>query len=161
MTTAEMIDLGWCEWLSLPELDIPMIAAKIDTGARTSCIHAFSVEPFQRDGHTWLRIGIHPLPDNDDVEIWRELPAVDQRTVRDSGGHEEQRWVVRSSIGIGDQQWPADITLTNRDAMQFRMLLGRSAMGKAVRVNPGRKYLLGKPTEAELAEQQRVWQSEN
>lgn len=155
-----VIDLGWAEWLALPQLDIPYMAAKVDTGAKTSCIHAFAVEPFDKDGTTWLNIGIHPIQNNNEVEIWRQLPASEQRIVRDSGGHEESRWEIKTEIAIGGQSWNSDITLTSRDSMQFRMLLGRSAMAGNARVLPGKKFLLGNPSEAKLNQATQYWLAE-
>jgi hypothetical protein len=158
--TNPILDLGWAEWLSLPCLDLPYIAAKVDTGAKTSCIHAFAVEPFEKDGETWLNIGIHPVRGNSTLEVWRQLPATGQRTVRDSGGHEETRWAIQSEIGIGGQSWMADITLTSRDSMQYRMLLGRTAMAGKVRVLPGEQFLLGSPNKEELKQAERAWDAE-
>lgn len=155
----ELLDVGWAEWLAIPELDIPHIAAKIDTGARTSCLHAFAIEPITKQDETWLRFGLHPIKGNTDIEIWRELKAVDQRKVTDSGGHTEERWVVDVTLLIGGQLIRADMTLTNRDNMAYRMLLGRTAMANRIRVNPGRKWLCGKPSAAELAQSTKVWKS--
>ena len=87
--TDEKPALGWREWLAFPELGIARIKAKVDTGARTSCLHAFCVEPFEKDGLEWVRIGVHPVQGNTEKEIWSEAPVKDQRTIRDSGGHEE------------------------------------------------------------------------
>ncbi len=153
-----LIDVGWAEWLTIPELGIPYIAAKIDTGARTSCLHTFSVDAFERRGETWLRIGLHPIKGNSDIEIWREIKAKEQRAVTDSGGHTEQRWVVELDLVIAGQTIRADVTLTNRDNMAYRMLLGRTAMTKRIRVNPGSKWLCGTPSTAELEEAKVRWQ---
>lgn len=139
------ITVGWREWALLPELKLPMIKAKIDTGARTSCLHAFSVDPFEKAGKKWVRFGIHPHQDDTDTEVYCEAEVIDERIVSDSGGHKENRYVISTTIVMADQSWPIEITLTNRDNMRFRMLLGRTAMANRVIVHPSESYLLGKP----------------
>ena len=142
--SAEELRLGWREWLAFPELGIPLIKAKIDTGARTSCLHAYFVEPFERDGQRWVRFGIHPEQRSTVEEIVCEAPVKDQRTVRDSGGHEELRYVIESLVKIGTRQHRVELTLTDRDSMKFRVLLGRTAIRGEYLVDSGRSYLQGK-----------------
>ena len=139
------IVLGWREWVHLPDLGLPWIKAKVDTGAKTSCLHAFSLDTFVKDGDSWVRFGIHPHQNETDTEIYCEAKIIDERIVSDSGGHKENRIVISSDIVIGEKQWPIEITLTNRDTMQFRMLLGRTAMQDLISVKPDKSYLLGKP----------------
>jgi hypothetical protein len=141
-----LIWLGWREWISLPELGIDRIKAKIDTGARTSALHAFQVEIFREKGRDRIRFRIHPLQRRTDIEKSCVADLVDRRDVMDSGGHRERRYVIVTLVNIGDGQWPIEITLTDRDIMNFRMLLGRTAMTGRILINPGASYLLGKPS---------------
>lgn len=137
--------LGWREWVALPALGIPAIKAKLDTGARTSALHAHRIERFDLDGADHVRFWLHPLRKNRYIDLCCEAPVLDRRVVRDSGGHAERRYVIASPIRIGDQQWTIEITLTDREDMMFRMLLGRSAMtGGNVSVNPAASYLSGR-----------------
>lgn len=138
--------LGWREWIRFPELPLPPIKAKVDTGARTSCLHAFEVVRFERDGQDWVRFRVHPdQRDRSRIAVC-EAPALDRRQVTDSGGHREMRWVIEALIELADQRQRIELTLTDRDTMRFRMLLGRSAMRGRFTVNPSRSYLCGKPS---------------
>lgn len=140
-----LMTVGWREWCALPEIGLPRIKAKVDTGARTSCLHAFSVEPYEKDGQQWVRFGIHPHQGDTETEVFCDARVFDQRMVSDSGGHTEERYVISTNVILADQQWPIELTLTNRDTMKFRMLLGRTAMEHKIMVNPSESYLLGKP----------------
>lgn len=140
----EPIVVGWREWLALPDLGVSSIKAKVDTGARTSALHAFSVEPFKKADELWVKFGMHPKQNDTETEIWCEAKVIDQRTVTDSGGHSEQRYVIETTASLGQTTWRIEATLTNRDTMLFRMLLGRTAMtaGNIV-VNPAASFLAG------------------
>ena len=145
-----MVIVGWREWVSLPEIQLPAIKAKIDTGAKTSALHAFFVERFRRNNSDFVRFRVHPLQRNNGLVIESESPLLDERMVSDSGGHQELRCVIETQLDLGDDQWPIEMTLTNRDSMRFRMLIGRTAMTSRIHVNPSASYLTGKLNYREL-----------
>lgn len=136
--------IGWRECVGLPGLGIGAVKAKIDTGARTSALHAFFVEPFDKGGLEHVRFGIHPLQKRTDIEVICEALVSDRRWVSDSGGHREQRYVIEAPVHMGGLIWPVEITLTSRDSMLFRMLLGRTAIKGRMMVDPERSYVVGK-----------------
>lgn len=136
---------GWREWVSLPDIGVSWVKAKLDTGARTSAIHTWDVEEFDRDGEAWVRFEIHPWQRSSLDPVRAELPLVDRRIVRSSTGHEEERLVVTTSIALLGHTLDAELSLTNRDEMGFRMLVGREAMRGQLLVDPGRSYIGGRP----------------
>lgn len=137
--------LGWREWLGLPNLGINRIKAKIDTGARTSTLHAFKVQRFSENSIDKVRFDMHPIQYSSKQVLQCIADLLDIRWVTDSGGHREQRCVIVTTLSLADLHWPIELTLTNRDDMRFRMLLGRNAMRQHnLVVNPAVSYVLGK-----------------
>jgi hypothetical protein len=139
-----LITMGWREWVQFPELGLAHVKAKIDTGARTSCLHAFSVERMREHGRDRVRFEIHPLQRNIKKVVQCTADLQDMRWVSDSSGHREYRCVITTPIRLGEQEWPVEVTLSNRDTMLFRMLLGRTALKGRFRINPATSYRLGK-----------------
>jgi hypothetical protein len=141
----EQTHLGWREWVSLPDWGVPHLKAKIDTGARTSSLHAFGVEWFDHGGTPWVRFEIHPLQRSTVDSVIAEAAVVATRDVRSSSGEVEHRPVVRSTLVVAGQRVSAEVTLTRRDEMGFRMLVGREALRRRFLVDPGVSYLGGRP----------------
>lgn len=138
--------LGWREWVAFPELGVPRVECKVDTGARTSALHAFYIEPFEENGVKRIRFGLHPNQRDSETEIHCVADIHDEREVTDSGGHTEKRYVIKTNVVLGNEQWPIELTLTNRDTMQFRMLLGRMAIIDNYVVDVGAANLKGEPS---------------
>lgn len=128
--------LGWEEWLGLPALGLPALKAKVDTGARTSSLHAFDIEPFGPATQPKIRFGVHPIPGRDDVSIPCSANIVDRREVTSSNGDTEFRYVISTELAMGDRSWPVEITLSDRSTMAYRMLLGRQALMDDMLVAP-------------------------
>lgn len=136
---------GWREWVSLPQVGVDWVKAKLDTGARSSAIHAFDLREFRRDGALWVRFEIHPWQRSaEDITI-AEFPVHDQRLVRSSSGHSERRYVILMDVRILDRTVTCDMTLSRRDQMGFRLLIGREALRRGFLVDPSRSYLGGRP----------------
>jgi ribosomal protein S6--L-glutamate ligase len=144
------IILGSEEWCSFPELGIPAIKARVDSGAKTSALHAINIAPFVKEGINWVKFDINPIQNNLKTVIHCEALLIDKRIVKSSSGFREQRYVIQSEIKIGNDSWKIEMTLTNRDSMGFRMLLGREAMSGRILVDPEQKYLLGQTTTESL-----------
>ena len=132
----EKIILGSEEWCSFPELGIPAIKARVDSGAKTSALHAINITPFIKEEGNWVRFDINPIQNNLKTVIHCEAKLIDKRIVKSSSGFREQRFVIQSKIEIGNENWNIEMTLTNRDSMGFRMLLGREAMSGRILVDP-------------------------
>jgi ribosomal protein S6--L-glutamate ligase len=128
--------VGWEEWVALPGLGLPAIKAKVDTGARTSALHAFRIEPFGPADAPMVRFGVHPVRGRTDIEIFCSAPIADRRDVISSNGEREMRYIINADIEIGGRRWPIEISLTNREGMAYRMLLGRQAIGDDMMVEP-------------------------
>lgn len=128
----------------LPEFKDARIKAKIDTGARTSAVHAWDIKPFEKDGVRWVRFELHPLQKNNAKRIFCEAPVVDERMVRSSNGQISKRFLIRTRLKLGNRIWPIDLTLSRRDEMGFRMLLGRTALSGRTLIDPSASYLCGR-----------------
>jgi len=148
----DKVIVGSEEWCAFPHLGIPTIKARVDSGAKTSALHAINISPFQKDGDNWVKFDINPIQNNSKTIIHCQAPLVDKRVVKSSSGFREQRYVIRTEIRVGEALWDVELTLTNRDSMGFRMLLGREAMSGRILVDPEQKYLLGQPTREKLKE---------
>ena len=144
VSTGELMTLGWREWVGLPALGIASIKAKVDTGARTSALHAFEIRTFSENGIERIEFKIHPKQRNQNTIVVCTTDILDNRQVTDSGGHREDRYVILTDLALGDQSWPIEMTLTSRDDMRFRMLLGRTAISHKALVDPARSYVVGK-----------------
>lgn len=143
MATTEQQLIGWREWITLTDFDATRIKVKVDTGAKTSALHTYYVTPFERNGEAWVRFGLHPLQGCTTSNIECEAPIKDRRQVTDSGGHREWRFVIETTVQLKDRQFPIEITLTDRENMRFRMLLGRSALRQGYVVDSAKSFVLG------------------
>lgn len=139
---------GWREWVTLPGVGVPWIKAKLDTGARSSAIHAFNLTEFDRDGDTWVRFWVHPWQksDHDAAEI--SCPVLDQRVVRSSNGQAEERYAVSMDVTLLGSTITTLMTLSKRDELGFRMLIGREALEQGFLVDSARSYAGGRPSRA-------------
>lgn len=141
--TDQQIPVGWREWVKLPKLGLGAIHAKIDTGAKTSALHAENIEIFGPIDQPKVRFGVKPVDGNDDIIFYCTAPIIDRRYVTSSNGDTEFRTIIQTDLGIGNETWPIEISLTNRENLSHRMLLGRSAMDAAnLVVEPSAEYLL-------------------
>lgn len=149
--THPSIIVGWREWIALPDLGLPAVKAKVDTGAKTSSLHAFDIHTFTEGGRERVRFGVHPMQDDEQLAVWATADVVDERAVTSSSGHEELRVVIRTSLRLGDLTWPVEVTLTDRRSMRLRMLLGREALAGRLLVDASASFLHGrKPRAAHL-----------
>ena len=136
--------LGWREWVSLPGLGIVSIKAKLDTGAKTSALHAWDISPCKVDGRQWIRFRTHPLQRDKETSTVCEAPLSDRRWVTNSSGSSEHRYIIVTELQIGASRWPIELSLTNREAMGFPMIIGREAMRNRVLVDPRASYRAGR-----------------
>lgn len=136
------LEVGWEEWISLPDLDLPALKAKLDTGAKTSALHAFSIEYFGSEKRPRVRFGIHPIADRPDIECYCTADLVGHREVTSSNGESEVRPVISTTLQVGEESWPIEMSLTNREGMSYRMLIGRSAMLGKLMVRPDQSCLM-------------------
>ncbi|PSF36629.1 ATP-dependent zinc protease [Aphanothece hegewaldii CCALA 016] len=135
--------IGWREWLDLPELGITNIKAKIDTGARSSALHAIHLKTFEQNNQQFVSFQVHPHQRDSQQTVFVSALLLEWRKITNSGGQTQLRPVIQTSITLGKYTWPIELTLTNRDMMGFRMLLGREALRERFLVNPSRSFLLG------------------
>ncbi|GAB3487883.1 30S ribosomal protein S6--L-glutamate ligase [Marinomonas epiphytica] len=145
------IIIGSDEWCSFPTLNIPAIKARVDSGAKTSSLHAVNIKVFPRNTDQWVSFEVHPLQDNRKTKVHCEAQVIDQRVIKSSNGDREKRYVIRIPITLGEGSWPIEVTLSDRDSMGYRMLLGREAMTGRVLVDPEGQCLLGEHTQDSLA----------
>jgi hypothetical protein len=139
--TKKLLIVGWREFVDFPDLKIRGMKVKIDTGARSSALHAYHIEEFKRNGKTMVKFHVHPYQRDTKRTAIAEAELLEYRKVRSSGGHTQLRPVIETKIELGHRQWSIELTLTNRDVMGFRMLLGRQAIRHQFLVDPGRSFL--------------------
>ena len=137
--------IGWREWVTLPELEVAAIKAKIDTGARSSALHAFNVTRFRRGGSPMVRFEVHPLQRLGRNVALAEAELIGERKIRSSNGQVELRPVISMKVCLLNRAWDIELTLTNRDEMGFRLLLGREAIRNRFLIDPGRSFRAGQP----------------
>ena len=138
------LTIGWKEWVALPDLQIPAIKAKVDTGARTSALHASEITAVTKPSGSWVRYVVRPLRKHPEIKIPCESKLLDERDIKNSGGQVESRYVIETTIVLGGAMWSTELSLTSRDDMLFRMLIGRTTLHDRVIIHPGEKYLTGK-----------------
>ncbi len=129
---------------------LPAVKARVDSGAKTSSLHAFNIHPFRREGNLWVSFEVHPLQNNRRTVIRCEKPVLDRRTIKSSSGTTDTRYVISAPIKIGDDIWTVELTLANRDSMGYRMLLGREAMEGRLIIDPSQSFILGEISDEEI-----------
>ena len=151
------IVVGSEEWCALPQLNIPAIKVRVDSGAKTSALHAVNIIPFKKDGDPWVRYEVHPIQNEGKTTIYCESPVMDKRNVKSSSGYGEIRYVIKTVLAIAKSSWEIEITLTNRDSMGYRMLLGRQAMAGKMMVDPEAAFKLGELSNQILRQHYKVY----
>jgi ribosomal protein S6--L-glutamate ligase len=141
----DKIIIGKEEWCSLPLLCIESIKVRVDTGAKTSAIHAINIMPFKKEGVRWVRYEVHPIEEDDHITVECESRIVGRRRIKSTNGEADVRYIVASTLSISGHSWDIELSLANRDAMGYRMLLGRQAMAGKVLVDPQASFLQGEP----------------
>ena len=152
MTIKDRLIAGSEEWCSFPSLQVPAIKARVDSGAKTSSIHAFNIQPFSRNNQAWVGFEVHPIQNDRKTSVRCECPVVDRRFVKSSSGSREKRYVISAPMQIGGDIWEIELTLTNRDSMGYRMLLGREAMSGRLLVDPAASFCLGELSHNEIVQ---------
>ena len=147
----EKLIVGSEEWCSFPQINIPALKARVDSGAKTSALHAVNINPFRKKGEPWVSFEVHPLQYDGRTTVRCEAPVYDQRRVKSSSGNSELRYVIRTVLSLAETAWEVEVTLTNRDSMGYRMLLGRQAMSGKMLVDPEASFLLGEPSDELLS----------
>ena len=142
--------IGWREWVGLPDFGISLVKVKVDTGARSSSLHAFNLKAYTLEGQTWVRFSVHPIQRDKVTTVSVEAPVMEYRQVRSSNGKASKRPVVLTNICLMGQLWPIELTLASRDEMGFRMLLGREAFRDRFLVDAGKSFLCGRPARKKL-----------
>ena len=137
--------IGWREWVGLPDLAIKAVKAKVDTGARSSSLHASDIQEFERDGKLWVRFNVHPSQRKKQKVVQAEAEILDHRLVRSSSGKASQRPVILTTVQLLGARWQVELTLADRSKMGFRMLLGREAIRGRFNVDSGSSYAGGRP----------------
>ena len=136
--------IGRNEWTSLPDLSVPAIKAKIDTGAKTSSLHAVNIKKIKRSGRVYVKYDVYPIQNNDEVIVSCQSRVIDERFIMSSNGHKEHRCVISTTLCLGDQMWPIEISLADRDALRYKMLLGREALSQCTLIDPGASCCQGR-----------------
>lgn len=144
--------VGWNEWCNLSKLGLPAIKAKIDTGAKTSALHAFNIRALIKNKKKYVYFQIHPLQGSKTFTKECKALVIDERYITSSNGHKEFRYVISTPLTLGDQTWDIELTLSNRDPLTYRMLLGREALDGRVVIDPSHKLLLGKMKKQQIFE---------
>jgi hypothetical protein len=148
-STKPPVLIGWREWAGFPDLGVKTIIAKMDTGAKSSAIHAFNIDEVEIDGKRFVEFCLHPAQRKNTPEIFCQAPVMGQRTIRSSNGQTEKRYVIQTRLKLGRRVWKIELTLTNREAMDYRLLLGRDAVRRRFIVDPNASYLLGGKSDQE------------
>ncbi len=152
MSVKNKMIVGCEEWCSFLSLKIPAVKARVDSGAKTSSLHAYNIHTFKRDDQTWVSFEVHPVQRNRKTTVACEARVVDRRIVKSSSGDRERRYVISAPMQLGDNTWEVELTLTNRDSMGYRMLLGREAMINRVLIDPGESFCQGQRSKSEIAQ---------